>query len=104
MVSRPAAQAERTFFKVACGGGIGVLVLMVIVVFGWWGDAKRSVVIAPSSPEPTHLVPQAANAVGPQAAGGLGKTSKVDSSAPAAETAEKISKPKEAPILEVDEK
>lgn len=65
MVSRPAAQAERTFFKVACGGGIGVLVLMVIVVFGWWGDAKRSVVIAPASPEVTHVVPQAPGAVVP---------------------------------------
>lgn len=59
MVSRPAAQAERTFFKVACGGGIGVLVLMVIVIFGWWGDAKRSAVISPSSPEVAHVVPQA---------------------------------------------
>jgi hypothetical protein len=58
MVSQPAAQAERTFFKVACGGGIGVLVLMVIVIFGWWGDAKRSAVIAPSSPDVAHVVPQ----------------------------------------------
>ena len=69
MVSRPAAQAERTFFKVACGGGIGVLVLMVIVVFGWWGDAKRSVIIAPSSAETTQVVPQGASAVAPPGVG-----------------------------------
>lgn len=65
MVSRPAAQAERTFVKVACGGGIGVLVLMVIVVFGWWGDAKRSVVIAHALPEATHVAPQVPGAVVP---------------------------------------
>ncbi|AZC90075.1 hypothetical protein J1G36_25515 [Pseudomonas carnis] len=104
MVDRPAAQAERTFFKVAWGGGVGVFALMVIVVFGWWGEAKRSVIIAPSSPEPTHLVPQAANAADSLVAGGLGKTSEVDSSAAAAETVETTSKPKEVPILEADEK
>ena len=39
------------------------MVLMVIVIFGWWGDAKRSVIIAPSSAEATKVVPQAASAV-----------------------------------------
>ena len=32
---------------------------MAIVVFGWWAEAKRSVIIAPSSPEVAHVVPQA---------------------------------------------
>lgn len=70
MVSRPAAQAERTFFQVAWGGGVGVLVLLVIVAFGWWGDAKRSANIAPSSAEASSVAPQAASAVVPV---GLGR-------------------------------
>lgn len=103
MVDRPAAHAERTFFKVACGGGGGVLVLMVIVIFGWWGDTKRSVSIAPSLPEPTYLIPQAAHATDPLVASRPEEDSK-ESGASANETAEAIPKPEEAPVLEADEK
>lgn len=42
MVSKPAKQAERTFFKVAYGGGLGVAVLTAIVIFGWWGGTKSA--------------------------------------------------------------
>ncbi|AHG65489.1 hypothetical protein [Advenella mimigardefordensis] len=36
MVSRPVAKAERTFFVVALGGVLGVVVLTLAVVFGRW--------------------------------------------------------------------
>lgn len=42
MVRKPASQAERTFFKVAYGGGLWVAVLAAIVIFGWWGDTKSA--------------------------------------------------------------
>lgn len=69
MVSRPAGRAERTFFRVAWGGGIGVVVLMAIVIFGWWGDVKRSVIIEPSSSHAIQAAPQADSVAAPLAVG-----------------------------------
>lgn len=44
MVSKPSKQAERTFFRVAWGGGIGVVTLTaIIVVFGWKTDVISTI-------------------------------------------------------------
>lgn len=44
MVSKPATQAELTFFRVAWGGCIGVAALTTIVIFGWRGDVRSTIV------------------------------------------------------------
>lgn len=42
MVNTPARKAERTFFGVAWGGGLGVAALTFVVVFGWWSNANNT--------------------------------------------------------------
>ncbi|CAI06383.1 hypothetical protein ebA514 [Aromatoleum aromaticum EbN1] len=65
MVSKPANRAERTFFKVAWGGGVGVAVLTAIVIFGWWGRGAATVKTVEPSPEiPARAVPDATSDVG----------------------------------------
>lgn len=64
MVSKPANQAESTFFKVAWGGGLGVAVLTAIVIFGWWHRAisAEAVVIPPEIP--VQVAPGVSSATG----------------------------------------
>lgn len=102
MVSRPARHAERTFFKVACGGGAGVAILMAIVIFGWWGGAKRSEPIVPSSPKAAQMIPQSAGSVDSEdvaeAIAGPGSKESVPVESSAAETAVEGSKQEELTV------
>lgn len=48
MVISPSMQVERTFVRVAWGGSIGIVLLTVIVIFGWWGNTVRNNVVSES--------------------------------------------------------
>ena len=74
MVSKPANQAERTFFKVAWGGGVGVAILTIIVIFGWWGGAKSTKPVEPFPKISVPGAPEAATIVSPPSAACSGAT------------------------------
>lgn len=60
MVSKPSAQAERTFFRVAWGGGIGISALTtIVVVFGWGADTRSTNISTPSPATQAQSTPEA---------------------------------------------
>lgn len=78
LVSNPANQAERTFFKVAWGGGVGVAVLTAIVILGWWGGATSTETAGPPAEMTERLVPEATSTAdrSPAASGGAASDAK----------------------------
>ncbi|MCO3284213.1 hypothetical protein MMZ75_07705 [Pseudomonas aeruginosa] len=63
MVSKPANQSERTFFRVAWGGGIGIAALTAIVIFGWWDNSTKNKVIDSSTTTQSSEASQGAKAI-----------------------------------------